>query len=266
MFRRLRRARILRERLLAQEYWASLLEEHPILLGLGPEELERLRALSTLFLHEKIFEHPPDLQLDEYRKAVIAVQACLPVLNLGLDWYRLWKTVVVVPDQFSEQFAEWDEAGVVHEWEEDDLAGQRDLGVVVLSWRDVEDSGWGDNFNVVIHEAAHELDLTDGQLNGRPALHSGMSPADWYETFSRAFRHFTREALSRGKSRGRRSRLDEYAAEDDVEFFAVVCETFFEQPYVLRAEYPDVHRLLAAFFLQDPASRLPAKPLRKRRK
>ncbi len=266
MFRRLRRARILRERLLAQEHWTSLLEEHPILGGLNPEEQARLRELVTLFLHEKIFEHPPELELDEYRKAVIAVQACLPVLNLGLDWYRLWKTVVVVPDQFSERFAEWDEAGVVHEWEEDDLAGQRNLGVVVLSWRDVEDSGWGDNFNVVIHEAAHELDLTDGQLNGRPSLQPGMSPKQWYETFSRAYRRFTREVHPRGKPRGRRSRLDEYAAEDDVEFFAVVCETFFEQPRVLRAEYPDVYRLLAAFFLQDPASRLPARPPRKRRK
>lgn len=266
MFRRLRRARILRARLLAQEHWAALLEEHPILEGLAPEELDRLRELATLFLHEKVFEHPPELELDEYRKAVIAVQACLPVLNLGLDWYRLWKTVVVVPDQFSEQFEQWDEAGVVHEWEENDLAGQRNLGVVVLSWRDVEESGWGDNFNVVIHEAAHELDMTDGQLNGRPALHPGMGQAEWYETFSGAYLHFTREVHPRGRSRARRSRLDEYAAEDDVEFFAVVCETFFEQPRTLQAEYPDVYRLLAAFFLQDPSARLPVKVVKKRRK
>jgi Mlc titration factor MtfA (ptsG expression regulator) len=266
LFRRLRRTRILRERLLSEEQWSALLSEHPILGGLTSEEGERLRELTTLFLHEKVFEHPPELELDDYRRAVICVQACLPVLNLGLDWYRLWKTVVVVPDQFSEQFAEWDEAGVVHEWEEDDLAGQRNLGVVVLSWRDVEDSGWGDNFNVVIHEAAHELDMTDGQLNGRPALHPGMNPAEWYQTFSAAYRHFTRGLQPGGRSRARRSRLDEYAAEDDVEFFGVVCETFFEQPHTLRSEYPDVYRLLAAFFKQDPSGRLPARPPKKRRR
>jgi Mlc titration factor MtfA (ptsG expression regulator) len=251
MFRRLRRARILRKRLLGEEPWAALLEEHPILAGLDREELARLRELTTLFLHEKTFEGRGGLELDDYRRAVIAVQACLPVLNLGLDWYRNWRTVVVVPDSFTEEYEEWDDAGVVHEMKEDNLLGYRDLGVVVLSWRDVEDSGWGDNFNVVIHEAAHELDLTDGQSNGRPALHPGMNPAEWHETFSRAYQHFTRKV----RRRKARTRLDAYAAEDDAEFFAVICETFFEQPRVLRSEYPDAYRLLAAFFRQDPAER-----------
>jgi len=251
LFRRLRRARILRRRLLAEEHWSQLLEEHPILAGLTPDEQDRLRGLSTLFLHEKIFEGR-GLDLDEYRRSVIAVQACLPVLNLGLDWYRSWKSVVVVPGAFSEEYEEWDEAGVVHEWEEDNLAGHRDLGVVVLSWLDVEDSGWGDNFNVVIHEAAHELDLTDGGINGRPALHADMNPAEWYQAFSLAYQDFAKKA----RRRKGRTRLDAYAAEDDGEFFAVACETFFERPRLLRSEYPPVYRLLAAFFRQDPAARL----------
>lgn len=251
MFRRLRRSRILKEKLLAEDTWAELLSEHPILHGLTAEELGRLRELATLFLHEKTFENPRGLQLDDYRRAVIAVQACLPVLNLGLDWYRGWRAVVVVPEAFIQEYQEYDPAGVVHEWQEDDSAGFRDLGVVVLSWQDVEASGWGDNFNVVIHEAAHELDLTDGEMNGRPALHPGMSPVEWFEVFSRAFADFQKRVSRR---RGR-TRLDSYAAEDDVEFFAVACETFFEQPRALRAEYLDAYRLLALFFRQDPAAR-----------
>ena len=119
MFRRLRRARILRESLLGEEPWAALLEEHPILAGLDPQDLARLRELSTLFLHEKTFEARGDVELDDYRRAVIAVQACLPVLNLGLDWYRNWRTVVVVPDVFTQELQEQDQAGVVHEWEEE---------------------------------------------------------------------------------------------------------------------------------------------------
>jgi Mlc titration factor MtfA (ptsG expression regulator) len=47
----------------------------------------------------------------------------------------------------------------------------------------------------------------------------------------------------------------DYAAENDAEFFAVACEYFFEQPLVLASEYPQVYRLLAAFFRQDPAAR-----------
>ena len=260
MFRRLRRTRILRERLLPEEAWSDLLAEHPILEGLTPEELARLRELATLFLHEKVFEHPPQLELDEYRKAVIAVQACLPVLNLGLDWYRRWKTVVVVPDVFVQEHQEWDPAGVVHEWEEDQSGESWDHGPVVLSWQDVEASGWGDGYNVVIHEAAHKLDILDGQLNGRPELHEGVSAAEWHAGFSAAFTDFQKRA-----QRKKRLRIDDYAAQDDVEFFAVSCEYFFEQPRVLTSEYPTVYRLLAAFFRQDPASRLPAQPAKRRK-
>lgn len=253
MFRRLRRARLLRRRLLAQEQWSSLLEEHPILAGLSPEEQERLRGLSTIFLHEKIFEGR-GLDLDEYRRAVIAVQACLPVLNLGLDWYRNWRTVVVVPDVFTQELQEQDEAGVVHEWAEEQSGESWDRGPVVLSWQDVEASGWGDGYNVVIHEAAHKLDLLDGQINGRPQLHAGVGATEWYEGFSVAYRDFRRRAG--GKRPRKRLRIDDYAAEDDGEFFAVACETFFEKPRLLRSEYPQVYRLLAAFFRQDPATRL----------
>ena len=255
MLPRFRRARILRRRLLAEDQWESLVLEHPILKGFNPDELGRLRELATLFLHEKRFENPKGLQLDEYRKAVIALQACLPILNLGLDWYRNWRTVVVVPDVFVRERLEYDQAGVVHEWSEDDSGESWDRGPVVLSWQDVEASGWGDGYNIVIHEAAHRLDLLDGWVNGRPALHPGMSPQEWSSVFCRAYRDLARKA--RGRLH-RRLRIDEYAAESDSEFFAVASEYFFEQPRILSGEYPQVHRLLSQFYRQDPLSRLRA--------
>ena len=51
-------------------------------------------------------------------------------------------------------------------------------------------------------------------------------------------------------------RIDEYAAESDSEFFAVTSEYFFEQPRVLRSEYPDVYRLLSDLYRQQPAERV----------
>jgi Mlc titration factor MtfA (ptsG expression regulator) len=233
--------------------WASLQREHPILAGLAASELARLRELTTLFLREKRFEDPQRLELDEYQKAVIATQACLPILNLGLDWYRNWRTVVVVPDVFVQERLEVDQAGVAHEWEEDNSGESWDRGPVVLSWQDVEASGWGDGYNVVIHEAAHRLDLLDGQVNGRPALHPGMSPEEWSRVFSQAYTDLSRKARGRGR---RRLRLDEYATESDAEFFAVASEYFFEQPRLIRGEYPEVYRLLAQFYRQDPLPRL----------
>lgn len=251
IFRRIRRSRILREGLLSEEAWEWLLRDHPILDGLSRDEQNRLRGMATIFLREKTFEGADGLEPTDVIRDVISVQACLPILNLGMEWYENWKTIVVVPDVFTGEHSELDSAGVAHEWEEDKSGESWDSGPVVLSWKDVEESGWGDGYNVVIHEAAHRLDLLDGEVNGRPALHEDMDPREWLEVFSRAF-----EDLKRRASAGRRRlRIDPYAATDDAEFFAVASEYFFEQPEVLHGEYPDVYRLLCAFYRQDTAGR-----------
>lgn len=254
-FRSIRRSRILREGLLSDDAWESLLQDHPILDGLVEEERGRLRSLATIFLHEKSFEGADGLELTEIIRDVISVQACLPILNLGMEWYENWKAVVVLPDVFVGEHTELDIAGVAHEWTEDKSGESWDAGPVVLSWKDVEASGWGDGYNVVIHEAAHRLDLLDGEVNGRPALHEGMSPREWLDVFLRAFEDLSRRA----SGRRRRLRIDPYAVEDDAEFFAVTSEYFFEQPEVLRSEYPDVYRLCCAFYRQDPARRQTAR-------
>jgi MtfA peptidase len=250
--RRLRRPRILRDRLIPDETWSKLLGQHPIVKGFSPDEERRLREIATLFLHEKTFSAAEGIELTEYLVAVIAVQASLPVLGLDIDWYANWKTVVVVPDVFTEEYAEPDEAGVVHEYEEEKAGLSWDEGPVVLSWEDIEESGWGDGYNVVIHEAAHRLDQTDGALNGCPALHEGMDPGEWRKVFSGSFTDLGRRKHSRKK----RSKIDTYATESDTEFFAVASEYFFEKPRILTAEYPEVYRLLSAFYRQDTAARL----------
>ena len=53
-------------------------------------------------------------------------------------------------------------------------------------------------------------------------------------------------------------KIDAYAMEDDGEFFAVTSEYFFERPVSCFAEYPDVYRLLSAFYRQDPGRRIHA--------
>jgi Mlc titration factor MtfA (ptsG expression regulator) len=251
VFRSIRRSRALREGLLSEASWKWLLRDHPILDRLSAEERDRLREMATIFLHEKTFEGADGLSPTEVIREVISVQACLPILNLGMEWYGDWKTIVVVPEPWSGEHEELDDAGVTHEWREDESGESWETGPVVLSWKDVEESGWGDGYNVVIHEAAHRLDLGDGEMNGRPWLHPDMDPREWTEVFSRAFADLSRKA----SARRRRLRMDPYAATDDAEFFAVASEYFFEKPEVLQDEYPQVYGLLRAFFRQDPGTR-----------
>ncbi len=221
--------------------------------GLELSELQRLRDLALLFLHEKSLEPVGTVELSPYQRVSIAVQACLPLLNLGLDWLDGWVSVIIYPDEFVPE-REWvDEAGVVHTVAEP-LTGEAWLhGPLILSWPDVAAGGRRDGYNVVIHELAHKLDGLTGDTNGMPPLHRGMDPAAWTAAFAEAF-----AALEGSTLEEEPLLFDDYAAESPAEFFAVACELFFELPEELVVAYPAVYHQLRLFFRQDPAARLPS--------
>jgi MtfA peptidase len=233
--------------------WAALMEESPLLRFHGPAARERLRELAGRFLERKAVEGAGGLAVDARMARVIAAQACLPILELGLDWYDGWYSVVVYPDDFVARHEYVDEAGVVHEVERD-LGGEAwGEGPIVLSWEGClagfRGEEWG---SLVIHECAHKLDLANGVANGMPPLPSKMSRTRWTRVMSTAF-----ETLARRIEADEEPLIDDYAAEDPGEFFAVVSEAFFGLPDDLVAGYPEVYRELAAFYRQDPLAGIP---------
>ncbi len=251
-----RRRRILERSPIPEELWDWALKEHRIFRSLNPEDSARLRELSTIFLAEKEFRPLPGAVLDDRTRVSIAAQACLPLVGLDIDWYSDWTTILVTPREYEVTRRDVDKAGVVTEYD-DELAGEvLHLGPVVLSLEDVEDSGWGDGFNVVIHEMAHKLDGRDGSFDGCPPLRRDMDGEAWRRAFSSAYEDL-RTKVARApirRSRRRGPRIDPYAAESPDEFFAVACEYFFEKPSLLRSEYPEVYAQLALFFRRDPAA------------
>lgn len=207
----------------------------------------KLRELALLFLAEKQFAGAHGLEVTDAMRVSIAAQACLPILELGLDWYSGWTGVVVYPGDFRVRRETVDEAGVVHEWD-DELAGEAmPGGPVVLSW----DAAANDPaINVVIHEFAHKIDMRNGEADGVPPLHPGMDRRAWREALEDAYEGFC-DAVERGKD----TWLDPYAAEHPSEFFAVITEAFFEDARETRRRYPAVYEQLKRFYRQDPAAR-----------
>ena len=207
----------------------------------------KLRELALLFLAEKQFAGAHELKVSDEMRVSIAAQACLPILELGLDWYAGWRGIVVYPGDFRVR-REWvDEAGVVHEWH-DELSGEAmPGGPVVLSW---DATAYDPYMNVVIHEFAHKLDMLSGEANGVPPLHPGMDRRAWRGAFEAAYEGFC-DAVERGQD----TWLDPYAAEHLSEFFAVITEAFFENGAETRRRYPEVYRQLTLFYRQDPAAR-----------
>lgn len=250
-FRGWRRQRVLRRTKMPARLWQRVLIDLPVLHGLDHKECDRLRDLVILFLHEKSIEAAGDLELDETVRLSIAAQACLPILNLGLDYYRNWVTVVVYPGAFLAHHEYLDDAGVVHSVRRPLVGESWEQGPVILSWEDVVENPAAGAGNVVIHEIAHKLDMLTGDANGLPPLHWGMRVEAWSGVFTAAY-----EDLGRRIDQGMETTIDPYAAEDPAEFFAVISEVFFVTPNVLHATYPAVYSQLREFYRQDPYSRL----------
>lgn len=245
-----RRRRILKRLRIPEAAWREAFSHSSLLHGLSNDELVRLRELAILFLHRKSIEGAAGLSLTSAMRLTIALQACLPILNLGLDWYAGWTSVIVYPTGFIPDREYTDDAGVVHRGRHA-LSGESWLrGPVILSWEDVVPQEASLGYNLVIHEFAHKLDMLDGDANGLPPLHRGMSVKAWAEALSQAYADF-REKVDRGEE----TTIDPYGAEDPGEFFAVLSELFFANPRAIKESHPAVYRQLSAFYRQDPAVR-----------
>jgi len=230
--------------------WQATVERYPFVIELGADELERLRELVILFLHEKPVHGAGGMRVRDEVRVAIAAQACILILNLGLDYYRGWVEVIVYPDEFVAEYDYVDEAGVTHHVEEAMTGESWERGPVILSWADAQEAGRGHGYNVVIHEFAHKLDMLNGEPNGLPPLHADMERSRWADAFAAAYEDFCRRVDA-----GERVGIDDYAAESPAEFFAVMSETFFESPLTVRAAYPEVYVQLSRFYRQDPAAR-----------
>lgn len=228
------------------DLWQQALTQLPYCLALDPASQARLRALCTDFLRNKTFEAAAGLILTDTMRAHIALQACLLILNLDLDYYAGWRSVILYPGDFRVPKEEIDEAGVVHQWQAE-LSGEAwPQGPVILSWQAAAHPATPQT-NIVLHEFAHKLDMRNGHADGCPPLHAGMSEAAWASDFAKAYAKFCAQLET-----GDYVRIDAYAAESPAEFFAVLSEVFFVDPAVLQADFPEIYQQLRSFYRQDP--------------
>ncbi|MEA3093869.1 MAG: MtfA peptidase [Caballeronia sp.] len=257
-----RRERALRKHAIDDALWQNTLDRLPFFGHLDDAERIRLRECTTLFIAEKEFSTAHDLPLTDAMIVAIAAQACLPVLNLSLELYRGWVGVIVYPGEFVIRKTVEDEAGVVHEIEHDASGEAWEGGPVVLSWEDAQMTGGEDAYNVVIHEFAHKIDMLNGEADGHPPLfrrwHAPLDSNAWNDVFDHAYDHFCAQVDAVPARRWgrfeRESLIDPYAADHPSEFFAVCSEALFVQPVAFEREYPELYRLLARYYRQDPAN------------
>ena len=217
----------------------------PFLDRLSPAERVELRELALRFVAAKAWHGAQGLALSTEMQLSIALQASLPILKLGLQWYDGWVGIVVYPGDFLIPRSVMDADGVVHEYDDAVLGEAWEGGPVLLSWFDQPEAPQG--INIVIHEFAHKLDMRNGCADGMPPLHDGMSAQRWRRAFAPAYAEFCQRVDA-----SEETLIDPYAAESPAEFFAVMSEVFLEAPELVFEEYPQVYGQLALFYRQEP--------------
>ena len=218
---------------------------------LSEDDRRELEGKTQVLLAEKSFEGCGGLELTDEHRLTIAAHGALLLLHRDTDYYPVLDSVLVYPTAFLAPVRHPVGAVAAIETEEERLGESWNAGSLVLSWEDaladIADPDGG--ISVLIHEFAHQLDEENTTGEGVPTLGSRAEYKEWHEVFSREY-----EAHCEDVDSGRRTLLDEYAAESPAEFFAVTSEAFFLLPLDLRMRHPDLYRRLAEYYRQDPAS------------
>jgi Mlc titration factor MtfA (ptsG expression regulator) len=247
-----------RKKLLAEPFpirWEPFLRNNVAHYNhLSEPEQAKLRDITRILIAEKHWEGASGLYVTEEMKVTIAAQAGLLLLGLDHDYYARVESIVVYPGKFRTPVRE-------DGWEDDELSdtiaeGQAVYrGPVILSWEDVLPEGRDpdEGYNVVIHEFAHQLDYLDNAINGTPPLGDRDLEARWVYVMTVAFEDH-RRMIRKGETE---TFFSEQAADNETEFFADASEAFYCRPHDMRAMYPNVYRLLAAYYRVDPVRWFP---------
>ncbi len=242
--------RILRKHAIRYTIWRQLTSQIPLVKRRTNKEKARLRLLATLFLHEKVFTGVHGLEVTFEMRLTIAVQACLEILYLGLNSFNGWIEIIVYPSAFIVKRNVIDDNGLIHQ-ETNGLSGEPwGKGPVILSWEDVQKDSYSlhSGHNIIIHEFAHKLDMLSGRADGQPPLFKNMPQEEWSKALGDAY-----TTLVNKINHHQHTYINNYAASNPAEFFAVCCEYFFTDPKHLERHCPHVYEQLKSYFKQEPS-------------
>jgi Mlc titration factor MtfA (ptsG expression regulator) len=260
MFLRWLRRRRIRSRPFPPSWRLLLHRTTPFWERLTGDEQARMEDEIRYFIAERSWEGCGGLTLTETMQVVIAAQACRLLLGRPGERFAEPTTILVYPSGY---FAGPTPtpilpgaAGRVMPRAGMPVLGQaHQRGPVILSWRDAEAGALHDDDgnNLVLHEFAHKLDMDNGAVDGTPRMDSAAQAREWHAVLTAANERLAEEWAS-GAGFGPRPPIRPYALTNPAEFFAVTTEVFFEQPAALAEWDPDLYRVFAAWYRQDPAA------------
>jgi Mlc titration factor MtfA (ptsG expression regulator) len=230
--------------------WRAILEQRVAPYHqLQPEQRRSLQRRIQVFLAEKQFIGCNGLKVSEEMQVTIAAIASLLLLNDHSNYFPKLRTILLYPSSYWATETVSPDGLIVQERRVSRLGESWSRDQLVLAWDQVEHDTrhWQDGQNVVLHEFAHQLDQAEGSANGVPYLPASITAADWSQVMTRTYQH-----LCQAVEHNRRHVINSYGATNPAEFFAVVTETFIENPQALQSSHPDLYTLFKHYYQLDP--------------
>jgi Mlc titration factor MtfA (ptsG expression regulator) len=200
-----------------------------------PAELKwRFVKRTHLFRQEKKFHY---IGLENNEDTAILVSASAIQVTFGLKNYKMsyFKDIYVLADAYH--------------MEDDELyIGHVAPDGIYLSMKHFlyGYSQKNDNINVAVHEMSHALLYNNFFAQYGMDAHFRLN----YEKFSNSTGPILADVIT-----NRRSYLRSYAFSNLHEFWAVSAEAFFENPYGLRQNMPELYEAMCRVLNQDPATK-----------
>lgn len=242
--------------------WDEILRRHVKQSARLPSDLVvKWRQQIQVFVRATSWEGCRGFEITDEVQVVIAANAMLLTLGFDNEWLDRVRHVLVHPTPYQGQRARIGAEGIDYshgDWIqqlEDDVPDEHfgeawvESGTVILVWSEVPTAEHitPPGQNVVLHEFAHVMHEQRSAWMQAARTEDGVP---WLTAFESEFAWQVRES-----DRGRRSLLDDYAAESPEEFFCVATEAFFERPDRVREQRPSLYRLWRQCYGIDPAAR-----------
>lgn len=226
-----------------QKNWSDFLQKKvDFYRNLSKQNKINFEQRCLLFLETTRVEGSIDIEITDNDRLLVAASAVIPVWGFkGWHYFNI-ESVILLPSRFNEEY----EYGLPDSRMSGMVGTGKMSGKMVLSkpdlYRGFENSR--DKQNVGIHEFVHLIDMADGLADGFPDRVTKYEySAPWFEFVQKKI-----EEVDSGKSN-----IDDYAATNNAEFFAVSSEYFFERPIMLKRKHPILYEYLSTFYKQNLA-------------
>jgi len=221
-------------RRLPNQYEQYLIKNDKFYGNLSPKLQRSYGSRIMNFIDDKTFKTRDALKITGEMKLVIASIAVKITFGLREYLFGHFHTIIIYSGEFHSNVSGLDVKGETN-----------GAGVIVFSWEDLQygNSIPDDSINLGYHEFAHALFL--GHL---------MNP------YNNGFKDHYREWLMFVKYNDKLDEVREkhifrdYAAVNEMEFFAVALENFFEKPNHFKQQLPQLYKLMVQMLNQDLAT------------